>query len=167
MEEKDKQSELTLTRADYAASGVRGAANLIPIVGAFLAEIVGIHIPNQRMDRIAKFATELERRMNSVERELFKNRIDDEEFSELIAEGFSQSAHSLSDERRSYIASLIIHSLTSDQISHIESRHLLRILGEINDVEVIWLRFYRQGTITGDEKFRETHKKVLEPVDDL
>ena len=39
---------------------------------------------------------------------------------------------------------------------------MLRILGELNDTEVIWLRFYAVLTIGGDKEFREQHKKILD-----
>jgi len=81
-----------------------------------------------------------------------------------MEEGLRQAARSLSDERREYIASLITNSLTSEDIEYQESKHLLRILAEINDVEVIWLRHYLVRTIGGDEDFREKHKAVLKPV---
>ena len=93
-----------------------------------------------------------------------KKLLSNEEFTVLLEEAIRQAASSTSDERRSYIASLIVNGLTSEQTEYAESRQLLRILGEINDIEVIWLRFYRVPTIGGDETFREMHKDVLEPV---
>ena len=92
---------------------------------------------------------------------MLKSQLNNGEFTELIEEGFRQAARSLSDERRHYIASLITNSLSSESISYAESRHLLRILNEVNDIEIIWLRFYTMG---GDKEFWETHRNVLEPV---
>ena len=75
-----------------------------------------------------------------------------------------RSARSLSDERREYIASLIASSLSQQDIEYIESKHLLRILGELNDIEVIWLRFYLEPTMSGDEEFRDKHENILTPI---
>jgi hypothetical protein len=75
-----------------------------------------------------------------------------------------QAAQSLSDERREYIASIITNSLKAEDISYGESKHLLRILGELNDIEIIWLRFFLDPLMNGDHEFREKHKKILEPV---
>lgn len=75
-----------------------------------------------------------------------------------------QAARSLSDERREYIANLIANSLSSEDIEYIESKHLLRILGEINDIEIIWLRSYLEPVLDGDEAFRARHANILEPV---
>jgi hypothetical protein len=40
----------------------------------------------------------------------------------------------------------------------------MRILGELSDVEILWLRYLLVPTIGGDEEFRELHKDVFEPV---
>ena len=93
-----------------------------------------------------------------------EQKLKDDDFTDLIEEGFRQAARSLSDERRRYIANLIANGLTSDDVDSSESKHLLRILGEINDIEVVWLRFYREPYMGGDEAFRKTHEKVLKPV---
>ena len=89
-------------------------------------------------------------------------RLKDEAFADLLEEGCRQAARSLSDERRKYIASLICGSVSPSRIRYVESRHLLRILNEINDIEIIWLRFYREPTMDGDEDFRNKHAEVLQ-----
>ena len=164
MSSNSEHEDLKSRLADYSVAATRGAANLIPIVGPVLAEVLGVVIPQQRIDRIAKFAAELERRLSSVEKNMLESQLNNGEFTDLIEEGFRQAARSLSDERRQYIASIITNSLSSENISYAESRHLLRILDEVNDIEIIWLCFYREPTMGGDEEFRETHKNVLEPV---
>ena len=54
--------------------------------------------------------------------------------------------------------------MSSQDIEYIESKHLLRILGEINDIEVVWLKFYVDPTITSANKFRERHGNLLRPL---
>ena len=164
MADNEKPKDLRQNLTDLAVAAGRGVANLVPVVGPFLAEVIGSTIPNQRMDRVAKFATELEGRLNSFERDLIETQMSNEEFAVLLEEGLRQAAGSTSDERRSYIASLIINGLTSEQIEYTESKHLLRILGEVNDVEVIWLRAYKVRTFGGDSTFREMHKEILAPL---
>lgn len=146
---------------DYSVAAARGVANLVPIVGPIIAEIIAVRIPSQRVDRIAKFADELERRLSTLENGWSESQLGNEEVIDLIEEGIRQATHSLSDERREYIASLIVNSLSSDQISYTESRHLLRLLDEINDIEIIWLRFYLLPFLGGDEDFRNTHEEIL------
>ena len=150
--------------ADYWTALAKGAVNLVPIIGPFLSEIVGVQIPRQRIDRIAKFAADLDQRLSLVEEGRLESQIENEEFTDLIEEGIRQASRSLSDERRGYIASIIANGLSSDRISHAESRHLMRLLGEINDIEVIWLRFHLEPRVIGDEVFRKTHEETLTPI---
>lgn len=70
----------------------------------------------------------------------------------------------MSEDRREYLASLVASSLTIEALEHAEAKHLMRILGELNDVEILWLRYYLVQTIGGDEEFRKLHKEVFEPV---
>ena len=149
---------------DLTVAAGRGAASLVPIIGPFFAEVIGVTIPRQRLDRVVKFITELEQRLESAEREIFEQQLSNDEFTDLLEEGFRQASRSLSDERRSYIASLIINGMNSEQIDIAESKHLLRILGEINDIEVVWLRFHTVATIMGDDGYREKHREVLSPL---
>lgn len=162
--EPEANTSLAVQKEDYVASAAKAALGAIPFVGSLLVEIAGVVIPNQRIDRITKFAKALESRLDDLEREFVASQLKDEGFTDLVEEGLRQAARSLSDERREYIAAIIANSLTSEDIDYHESKHLLRILGEINDVEVIWLRFYLVPTMGGDEDFRGRHKEILEPV---
>ena len=150
--------------SDYVTSAAKAALGTVPFIGSFLAELAGTVIPNQRIDRIVKFAQTLERRLSNLEEEFIRAQIFDEQFTDLLEEGLRQSARSLTDERRDYIASVIANSLSSQDIEYIESKHLLRILGEINDVEVVWLRFYVDRIINSDNDFRERHGNLLRPL---
>lgn len=160
-----KQAEsLALQTADYVASAAKAALGTVPFAGSLLVELAGIVIPNQRIDRIVKYAEALEARLSKVEREFIQDQLKDESFTDLMEEGLRQAARSLSDERRQYIASLICNSLSSTEIEYRESKHLLEILEEVNDIELIWLRFYLHTTMGGDTEFRDKHKDILKPI---
>jgi hypothetical protein len=152
---------LKTTTSDYAVSAAKAALGAIPFVGSLLAEVAGTVIPNQRIDRVVKFARTLEDRIAEMDRDFVRAQITNENFTDLLEEGIRQAARSLSDERRQYLSSVIAKGLSSDDIEFFESKHLLRILGEINDVEVIILRSYLVPTIGGDDEFREKHKDII------
>jgi len=149
---------------DYVALAAKAALGAVPFAGSLLAEIAGTVIPNQRIDRIVKFAHQLETRLSSIEHQFVRNQLSNENFTDLMEEGLRQAARSLSDERREYIASLISRSLTSADISYLESKHLLRVLGELNDIEIILLASHRYETVGSGQEYWEKHKAVLEPV---
>ena len=92
------------------------------------------------------------------------DRLENEHFADLLEEGARQAARSLSDDRRQYLAALIVNGLPTQKIEYAESRHLLRTLNEVSDVEIVWLRFYREPTLGGDGEFRKRHENVLAPA---
>jgi len=165
MEEKDKNVSLNSQASDYVTSAAKAVLGTVPFVGSLLAEVAGTIIPNQRIDRIVKFAQILEGKLSKINQNFVRSQLTNENFTDLLEEGLRQSARSLSDDRRRYLASVIANSISSKDIEFIESKHLLRILGEINDIEVIWLRAYLIPTLGGDEEFRERHKNTLKSVE--
>jgi len=151
-------------QVDYVTSAAKALLGMVPFAGSLLAELAGSIIPNQRIDRLSKFATELETRLGKLDQDFVRSKLSNENFTDLMEEGMRQAARSITDERREYLASLIANGVAAADVSFIESKHLLRILGELNDIEVLWLRFYLVPTIGGDAEFREKHKHIFEPV---
>jgi hypothetical protein len=165
IENDSKEAEhLDMQTVDYVATAAKAALGAVPFVGSVLAELAGIVIPNQRIDRIVKYATALETKICHLEQSTIREQLNDETFTDLMEEGLRQAARSLSDERREYIATLISNSLTSSDIKYLESKHLLKLLDELNDIEIIWLRYYIVSTINGDNEFRDNHSEIFKPV---
>src|SRR5581483_8795998 len=163
-EDEDLDLALSVKKADYVVSAAKAVLGAVPFAGSLLAEIAGTVIPNQRIDRIGKFAAELQKRIEHLEQSTVRAQITDENFTDLVEEGLRQAARSTTDDRREHIAKLIANSLSSEDVSFIESKHLLQVLGEINDIEVIWLNFYLNARIGGDDEFRSKHEHILAPI---
>ena len=161
----DKSQTLASRPVDHVTSVVKGAIGAVPIAGPLLAEIAGTLIPNQRVDRLAKFAEQLGKRLSDIEDDKLRTNLTDENFTDAVEESLRQAARSTSDERREYIANLLASGINLDNLNFIETKHLLRLLGEINDIEVIWLRAY-YGWHWGqrDSEFHERHAAILEPA---
>lgn len=164
MDHDRPKDSLAPSTSDYVASAVKAALGAVPFVGSLLTEIAGSIIPNQRIDRLVRFAGELEDRLSAVDKDTVRAHLTDENFTDLVEESLRQAARSTTDDRRRHIANVVAGSLTAEDISFIESKHLLRLLGQINDVEVVWLRFYLNQVMQGDAEFRAKHKGVLAPV---
>lgn len=160
----EQKIDLNPQVVDYVSAAARATLGMVPFAGTLLAELAGTIIPNQRIDRIAKFAKTLENKLSNLKQDFVRSQLTNENFTDLLEEGLRQAARSLSDERREYIASLITNSLSLEHIELVESKHLLRILGETNDIEIIWLRFYLEPVLDGDESFRTKHVNILEPI---
>ncbi|UQB76599.1 hypothetical protein KI429_14235 [Pseudomonas shirazica] len=161
MSEQELPDEIKTHAIDYVASGAKAALGVVPFAGSLLAEVAGSIIPNQRIDRIADFAFKLQARIEQLEEAQVRSEFNDEEFTDLLEESLRQASRSTSDERRRYLASLVANSLNSEVIEHAESKHLMRLLSEINDIEILWLRFFHISTIEGDKEFRELHAGVF------
>lgn len=71
-------------RADYVASLAKSALGIIPFAGSLLVEIAGNIIPNQRIDRIAKYAEALNNRLSSCEEAVVIANISNDNFTDLI-----------------------------------------------------------------------------------
>lgn len=151
-------------QTDYITSAAKAVLGMVPFAGSLLTEIAGSIIPNQRIDRLSKFATELEIRLAKLDQDFVRSKFLDENFTDLVEESMRQAARSVSEERRQYLAALLANSIVVSNVSFIESKHLLKILGELNDIEVLWLRFFLVPTIGGDADFHEKHKDIFEPV---
>ena len=161
--DKEKDEVLSQTTPDYVASAAKAALGAVPFAGSMLVELAGTVIPNQRIERIVSYAKHLNARLAKVEQAQIREHMTNENFTDLMEEGLRQAARSTSDERRNHLASVIANSLQAENVSFVESKHILRILGEINDIEVIWLRSYLFLTVGEDEEFRTRHHGLLHP----
>lgn len=147
-------------REDYVAAAAKGLVGLVPFAGSLLAEIAGAIIPNQRLDRVADYAQKLNMRLQGVEDKLVEY-LQNGYFTDLMEEGLRQAARAVSDERKEYIASLIANSLTKEQVDFVQSVHLLRMLGELNDIEILWLQAYTKLAKDDFEEFLNQHNEAL------
>lgn len=159
-----ERQELRPNKTDFIASIAKSTLGIVPIGGPFLSELIGNVIPNQRLDRLIKYVQELESRVSKIGTDVLQKVMSNDEFIDLIEESFVQASRALSDERRSYIASIVTTGLTNESIQHSESKYLMKILEELNDIEVIWLKYYQKIIEGEDWEFTEKHANVLTPI---
>lgn len=160
----EQGTDLTPTTADYVASAAKAALGAVPFAGSLLAEIAGSIVPNQRVERIVHFAQALESRLSAVEQQFVRSQLSNENFTDLVEEGLRQAARAVSQERREHIAGVIANSLKSEDISYVESKHLLRVLGELNDIEIVRLGRHLYRAFGSGKDYWERHKEILDPV---
>lgn len=149
---------------DYLTAATKGVLGMVPFAGSILAELAGTIIPNQRIDRLSKFSVLLETKLSELDQDFIRTKLLDENFTDLLESTARQAAQAVTEERRRYLATLIANGVDDERLSFVESKQILRLLGETNDIEVIWLRFYLFPYLNGDHDFREKHKAVLAPV---
>lgn len=160
----DGEDRLKSNKSDWAAMVSRAGLSAVPIAGSFLAELVGALIPNQRIDRIAKFANELNDRLEAMPEEVVDRLRNDEEFIDLIEESFIRASRVNSDERRRYIVNIVQNGISDEDAGINNAKYLLGLLSELNDNEVIWLRYFHEVTMKEKANFQALHENVLTRV---
>ncbi|BBT80846.1 hypothetical protein WP8S18E11_25120 [Aeromonas veronii] len=151
---------------DVVAILGKGLAGAIPFVGPLAAEIIGAIIPNQRIDRIESLLRHLESKITEEDKLKVQAKISMPESVDLLEDGFLQAARALSEERKDYIASLLKNNLTKEHLEYIEHKRLLYILGQLNDLEIIILKYYTLHQSSPEfEEFFTLHQEILQPQD--
>ncbi|MDG4561568.1 MAG: hypothetical protein P9E88_09775 [Candidatus Competibacter sp.] len=155
---------LEQNKTDTLVASAKSILGAVPFAGPLLSELVSNLIPNQRIDRLTKYVKELGARLSNIDGRKIDNALSNEEGIDLLEEGFVQASRSLTDERRKFIANVVANGINNEAIEYSESKYILMLLQELNEQEVIWLRFFMVPTISGDEEFRNTHRNILDPV---
>jgi hypothetical protein len=147
---------------------------ITPIVGPLLSEAITATIPNQKIDRLIAFAKEVDDRVRYLEGDTVELKMKSEEFADLLEDCLIQASRAMSPERRSYIAALLVNSITNEQLSHIEEKKLLSLLGELNDAEILTLKSYslrsnerRQFAVLHADLFKPIRRTFTSPQIDL
>ena len=69
MTEQTRNTELKPLAVDYVTSAAKSILGVVPFAGSLLTELAGTLIPNQRIDRLTKFAEALEEKLLKMEDE--------------------------------------------------------------------------------------------------
>lgn len=134
--------ELDTTRADRTASVLKAMAGAAPVVGSLVAELITVTIPDQKQDRIVAFLKVLADKVKFIEEDALRDKMKNEQFTDLLEDAIRAASRSTSPERREYLASLLKNSLTMDEVDHIGKKELLTILDALNDAEIVLLKYY-------------------------
>jgi hypothetical protein len=161
-DKKESVPQLGSSPADLTASILRGMASTILGAGGAISEIVNHIVPNQRLDRLEDFASKLERRLSCIESNEQIEALKQPDAVALFEEGAIQAAHAVSMMRRERIANLVGYGMSGDEKDRIESLRLLKILGQLDDDQIIILSSYLNKN-RFDERFWERHSDVLNP----
>ncbi|MDU7785165.1 MAG: hypothetical protein E7J79_02470 [Aggregatibacter aphrophilus] len=129
--------------------------------GSIVSGIINNLVPNQRQDRITKYIRELEKRISNLECLIGSEAKKLSKYIALFEDGLFYAFRAASEKRLEHIASIVANGLNKEQVQISQSIHLLNLLSDLNDEEIIWLRFYLHPTLGGDEEFRGKHKSTL------
>jgi hypothetical protein len=153
---------MKVTKSDVATALAKGTLGAIPVVGSLAAEVVGMLIPNRRLDRVEKLIEELSAKLGERDPETVRERFTGVEYVDLLEEGMVQAARAISEKRIEEIASLLKNSLTDAELRHQQDKRLLQLLGELNEVELLLLSSYT-AKARYDDEWAKKHDSVLRP----
>ncbi|MEZ4680533.1 MAG: hypothetical protein R2932_40595 [Caldilineaceae bacterium] len=127
------------TRADYIVATLKSIAGPLPLVGSLIGEVVGALIPNQRIDRIARYVAILEQKLSVLTKEQIATRFSTPGFIDLFEDSLHQAVRALTEERLQHIATVVKNGLSDEQQEHDQYKYFLWLLAELNDTEMIIL----------------------------
>jgi hypothetical protein len=123
--------------SDSIASTVKLYSNIFPGLGPFLGEVICNYIPNQRLDRVAKYLSELSDIVEKLSDEINNNR----DKITLIEMGLKESANSSFEKKCEWIAN-IVKSGISDDIEIPTAENIINIVSQLNHEQIIILFYY-------------------------
>lgn len=150
---------------DKFVTCLRSAGGLVP-GGGVIAEAIASTIPNLRVDRMVTYIRRLNDQVDLLQgqvRQLLDERINNPKYVVLLEDGALYAVRSSSEDKIRYISSAVINGMTSEHLATIESRHLLGILNEINEIEILWLALFAHETIYEHKEFIKKYP-VLEDI---
>ncbi len=137
----------------------KSAAGLVPWAGSVVGEIVGAVIPQQRIDRVVDFLRRVDRKTARLEDEIREQRVRRD--LDLVEAAVVHASRAPSEERRERIAALVANSLNSADVDLQREKHLLDLLAELNDTELLLLQWYGLGHGPEAHEFFDRHQDVL------
>lgn len=146
---------------DNISAVLKGIIGMAP-AGSILAEIVGIVIPNQRLSRFERLLRVLIAKIASLEEDKVREKVKSPYFIDLLEEGSLQAVRAISEERIEYIASILKNGISAEESDLIGYKAMLLILGQLNDIEIITLKYYGLYTSQGlQQEYWRKHSEVL------
>ncbi|HPI41903.1 MAG TPA: hypothetical protein PLJ21_13930 [Pseudobdellovibrionaceae bacterium] len=153
---------LNENKTDKLVKTINATFGEIPIIGGALVELLSSVIPNQRIDRMVEFIKILNEKLTSQEQELLKSQILDENFNGLLQDVIDSTIKTIGKERKNHFAKIVQSGLTSNKQELIELRLITRILKEINDIEMIILKYHSIRTSNESSIFLQKNRNILE-----
>lgn len=165
-------AQLAPQQRDRLVPLAKGIVGACPVIGPMLAEIVGVAVPNQRVERIVAFLQTFDDRLAQAEAALERVRqtLQTPEGIDLLEESMTQATRAITSERQQRLGRLLAKALTQKELRYQEAKKLLGLLRELTDPELLWLVFYSEPLTYGSafhDQLRKQHPDVFAPASNL
>lgn len=138
------------------------AVSQIPLFGPIAAEFIGETFPRAREQRVLRMLEDFGKRLETIEgfSGLVLRKLEEPTFQGLFEDALFAAARATSIDRTQHIAALLRNGLSGTEAAAMAHRHLLGLLGELNDVEVLLVCLL--GRIGRDyDEFWRRHEAAL------
>jgi len=132
-----------------------------PGLAVFLAAAIDQVIPDRRAKWIARLFERVGE-LNAARGYSALPLAQDDERVWLLEDSIFSAARGTSSDRVDYIANILANGLTASDARVIDRRYLLRLLDEMNDLEVLLLCLYGRESDARAQEFWEQHKPSLD-----
>lgn len=147
--DESELNELQMNGTDALVSALRAAVSTVssglqvaPLYSSLLTEVITGFIPNQRIDRIARFIAKLDVNLSELDEEFVKRRLADIGVIDLMEDGIYQAVRAVTDERLNYIALVVKNGIKEEDIDILISKTILDLVNQLNNVEIVILQSY-------------------------
>ncbi len=134
-------------------------------VAPILINVITQVIPHRKMDRMEGILERVVKRLDRLDPPIGGERPFDPVFPELLEDGFMHAGRAASPERLDYIAAMIVNGISGGTARRLDHRHLMQLLGEMNDVEVLLLIHAGQSGEDADRFWRRHEQALSVPID--
>ena len=155
------EPDLVSNRSDAVATLLKGIVGATPVVGNLLAETLTQLIPNQRLDRVAECLAIFSSKVDSLDAAFLQHKMQTEEFADLLQDVVGAAARALSPERKEYLAALLKNSITREDLDHLGHKKILGLLNELNDAEIIIVKYHSIPDQDVKWEFQTLHSNVI------
>jgi hypothetical protein len=131
-------------------------------VGAFLVAVFEEVRAEVQRERVGLFVGDLEPHLTSYRGQELVAWLQEPARYDFFVEAVGQAIRTSNRERHRQIASVVAHGLTADSIGVTERAYLLRILGELNDAEVVVLLSYRHAESGNRDAFVTCRPEIFD-----
>lgn len=131
LQHKQKATELA-----YAAG--KGLIASIPFVGGIAAELIGVTIPNKRMERVEQMLTHFSEKVKDIEKSVLHQSMQEDDFVELFEEGVSIAAKASARAKLQAVANILADGVNPEaEITTLKK--ILSTYGRLEDLELVFL----------------------------
>ncbi len=159
--EHSLESLESLNLSDKVSYFIKSVSGALPFFGSLIAETLVTTIPNQKQDRIISFLKVLDKRLNELPNELVEKLHKNPEFVALLEESVEQSSRITTKERIEYLASIVVNGITDEEIELKESEYILSLFKQLNDIQIIWLKYYSLRFPAFQHGYFKKHENIL------